>query len=78
MLINVDPEQLKPARLYFTVTKDGTIENLKLDSGSGYPEVDKKMMELITKTPGAWLPAKNSKAETVNQELVVFFGLMGC
>jgi hypothetical protein len=75
---NVDPEKLKPAKLFFTVTKDGTIKNVHLDRPSGYPEVDKKMIELIKQVPGTWLPAENTKGEKVDQELVVSFGLMGC
>jgi len=76
--INIDPEKLKPAKLYFTVTKNGSIENVKLDKSSGYPLVDKTMFELITKTLGKWQPAENHKGEKVDQELVVSFGLTGC
>jgi len=75
---NVDPEKLKPAKLYFTITKNGSIKNVKLDRPSGYPLVDKTMIELITKTSGKWIPAENYTGEKVNQELVVSFGLMGC
>ncbi len=71
-------EKLRPAKLFFTVTKIGTIENVKLDRSSNYPAVDKKMIELISKTPGNWEPAENFKGEKVDQELVVSFGLMGC
>jgi len=75
---NVVPEKLKPAKLYFTVTKKRTIENVKLDRSSNYPLVDKKMIELINKTQDKWQPAENYKGEKVDQELVVSFGLMGC
>lgn len=75
---NVDPEKLKPAKLYFTVSKEGTIENVYLDRPSGYPKVDEKMIELIKNVPGTWLPAENTKGEKVPQELVVSFGLIGC
>ncbi len=75
---NVDPEKLKPAKLYFTVTKKGTIKNVKLDRSSNYPLVDEKMIELINNTQRKWLPAENYKGEKVDQELVVSFGLMGC
>ncbi|PTM08999.1 MAG: hypothetical protein DA407_06740 [Bacteroidetes bacterium] len=75
---NVDPEKLQPAKLYFTVTKNGTIENIKLDRTSNYPLVDYTMIELITKLPGTWIPAENHEGEKVDQELVVSFGLMGC
>lgn len=75
---NVDAEKLQPAKLFFTVTKNGTIENVNLDRPSGYPNVDETMKELITETQGAWKPAENSKGEKVDQELVISFGLMGC
>ena len=75
---NVQADKLQAAKLFFTVTKNGTIENVKLDRSSNYPAVDKRMIELITKTPGAWEPAENSKGEKVDQELVISFGLMGC
>ena len=75
---SVNPEKLQPAKLFFTVTKKGTIEHVKLDRSSNYPLVDKTMIELITKTPGTWEPAQNSKGEKIDQELVISFGLMGC
>ena len=75
---NVEFKKLQPAKLFFTVTKKGTIENVKLDRSSNYPLVDEKMMELISKAPGTWQAAENYKGEKVDQELVVSFGLMGC
>ncbi|NNL31707.1 MAG: energy transducer TonB [Flavobacteriaceae bacterium] len=75
---DVDPNDFRPAKLYFTVTKNGTIENVSLDRSSNFPEVDAKMIELISKTPGQWIPAENSKGEKVDQEFVVSFGLLGC
>lgn len=75
---NVDPEKLKPAKLFFTVTKNGTIDNIHLDRSSNYPEVDEVMIKLISEVPGTWIPAENSKGERVDQELVVSFGLIGC
>ncbi|MGB6268604.1 MAG: hypothetical protein WBF67_06280 [Olleya sp.] len=74
----VNPKKLRPAKLYFTVTKLGTIENVRLDRGSYYPKVDNKMIELIKTLPETWTPAENEKGEKVDQELVVSFGLMGC
>ncbi len=74
----VDPKKLRPAKVYFTVTKLGAIKNVRLDRSSYYPKVDNRMMELIKTLPGTWTPAKNVNGEQVNQELVVFFGLMGC
>lgn len=74
----VDPDKLKPAKLFFTVTKNGTIENIHLDRSSNYPSIDKYMIKLINQVPGEWKPAVNSNGENVDQELVVSFGLMGC
>tara|TARA_R110000787_G_scaffold22308_3_gene64932 strand:- start:5328 stop:6137 length:810 start_codon:yes stop_codon:yes gene_type:complete len=76
--VHVEPEKLQPAKVFFTVTKNGTIKNVYQDRLSGYPEVDKKMLELILNLPGTWEPAENTKGEKVDQELVVSFGLMGC
>lgn len=75
---NVDPEKLQAAKLFFTVTKKGAIENIRLDRTSNYPLVDKTMIELIKNTPGTWKPAENFEGKKVDQELVVSFGLMGC
>ena len=74
----VDEDKLQPAKLFFTVTKNGTIENVHLDRSSNYPSVDKFMIELIKKLPAEWKPAENHKGEKVDQQLVVSFGLMGC
>ena len=75
---HVDPEKLRPAKLYFTVTKAGSIDNVYLDRSSFYPSVDDKMIELIKSTTGQWIPAEDMNGEPVDQELVVSFGLKGC
>ena len=75
---HVIPEKLQPAKLFFTVTKKGTIEHVRLDKSSNYLEVDKRMIELISTLPGKWKSAQNIEGENVDQELVVSFGLMGC
>ena len=75
---HVNPDKLQPAKLFFTVTKKGTIEHIHLDQSSNYPEVDKKMIELLQHVPASWIPAKDDEGNLVDQELVVSFGLMGC
>ena len=70
--------KLKPGKVSFTVSKNGLIKNVKLSSTSGYPSIDKLLIELITKIPRTWEPAENYKGEKVDQELTFFFGLMGC
>ncbi|WP_397362753.1 energy transducer TonB [Olleya sp. R77988] len=78
LIKTVDPYKLQAAKLYFVVTKDGSIKNVRLDRTSKYPEVDKKMINLIKTLPEAWIPAENDKGEKIDQEMVVSFGLMGC
>lgn len=75
---NLDPRKLQPAKLYFTVTKNGLVENLHLDSSCGYSTIDIEMIEIITNTAGKWTPAENAKGEKMDQELVVSFGIVGC
>ena len=74
----IKENQLQPGKVSFTVTKEGTIANVKLTSTSGYASVDKMLIELIKNMPGKWNPAENSRGEKVEQELVFFFGLEGC
>ena len=74
----IKQDKLQPGKVSFTVTKEGTISNVKLTSTSGYPSVDEALIELVSKIPGKWDPAKNSKGKKVDQELVFFFGLQGC
>jgi len=75
---NLNVKKLQPAKLYFTVSKYGTISNVRLDKSSGYPTIDDTMIELITNTSGKWTPAENSNGIRVDQELVVSFGIIDC
>ena len=71
-------EKLRPAKLHFTVTKEGKVANVYIGNHSGYEPIDKKLTELLYKLPGKWKTAENSKGEKVDQELVVSYGLEGC
>jgi hypothetical protein len=71
-------EKLKPGQVNFTVTKEGKITNVILESTSGYPSIDETLVDLITNMPKIWIPATNSKGEKVEQDLVFFFGTPGC
>lgn len=74
----VQEKKIKPGKIYFTVSKKGTISNVKLTATSGYSSIDELLMGLIIDVPGKWEPAENSKGEKVDQELVISFGNMGC
>ncbi|KAA3628462.1 MAG: hypothetical protein DWQ02_19295 [Bacteroidetes bacterium] len=77
-IVAVPREKLEPGKVYFTVNKNGTIENVKVVSDSGFGSVDEKMVELISNMPGKWRPAQNSIGEKVDQELVLFYGGDDC
>ncbi len=75
---SIDKTQLQPGKLRFTVSKEGKVEQVNLESTSGFTCIDEKMIQLIKRLPGAWQPATNSKGEKVDQELVFSFGNIGC
>jgi len=79
-LLNVEADKLRPAKLYFTVTIEGTIANIRLDNHSGYKILDETLVSLISKAPGIWLPAENAEGKKVIQELVISIVIkgMGC
>ncbi|HKK39413.1 MAG TPA: hypothetical protein VJ949_08340 [Cryomorphaceae bacterium] len=77
-IYNLDEEKLQPAKLHFTVTKNGTVEDVSLDRTSGYSNIDETMIRLANDLPGEWQPAENAKGEKVDQTLVVSFGIVGC
>ena len=74
----VNERKLKSGRIFFTVTKNGDISDVKLTSTSGYPSIDLYMIEVIKSIPGDWEAATNSIGQKVDQELVFSFGTMGC
>ena len=74
----IKEDQLRPGKVSFTMTKEGTIVNVKLTETSGYPSVDEELVKIITNMPEKWKPAENSKGEKVDQEFVFFFGTQGC
>lgn len=74
----IKEEDLRPGKIFFTVTAKGTISGVELISTSGYPAIDKTMVDLITNAPGKWAPAANAKGENIDQGLVFSFGIIGC
>ncbi len=71
-------KELRPAMLYFTVTKAGKLKKLNLGRGSNFSKIDTKVIELLKTTTGKWKPARDSKGNKIEQELVVAFGIGGC
>ena len=75
---NLTTDNLRPAKLYFTVTKKGKISKIKLDRSSGSEALDESMIKLLKKAPGKWNAAENINGEKTDQELVISFGIRGC
>lgn len=68
-------DDLGAIKISFIVTKNGIVTDVKHDAmTTGYPSIDKKLIELIENIPGKWTPAKNAKGEKMEQELVFTFG----
>ncbi len=71
-------DSLERGMISFTVTKKGSITKVELLASSGYPVIDKTMVELITNAPGRWEPAADTEGKKIDQELVFSFGRGGC
>ena len=76
--LTVVKDLVRPGRILFTVTAEGTIENVVLNSSSGFAFLDLRLVELLNNLPEKWEPATNENGEAVDQDLVFFFGTMGC
>ncbi len=74
----IEQDLLRPGQVSFTVTEKGVVDNVKLQSTSGYASIDDTLFDLICNMPEIWQPATNAKGEAVPQELVFFFGQEGC
>jgi TonB family protein len=74
----VDAKSMRTGKVYFTVAKDGTVSAARLSESSGYPLLDKQVLELVHTLPGTWRPASNAVGEAVEQEFVFSFGAVGC
>ncbi|MBL4585928.1 MAG: hypothetical protein JKX84_02555 [Flavobacteriales bacterium] len=77
-IANLEVKKLQPGKVFFTITENGTITDVKLLLTCGYNSIDKLMINLITNAAGKWKPASNANGKIVEQELVFSFGDMGC
>lgn len=68
-------DKLGAIKISFIVNKQGIVTNVKHDAmTTQYPSIDEKFMQLVKDIPGEWIPAKNSKGETMDYEFVFTFG----
>lgn len=74
----IDMENIKPGRIKFTIDEKGIVRNVNLDSSSGFTEIDEAFLTHIAMMPGTWTPAQNEKGQDITQELIFFYGSVGC
>lgn len=74
----LERDKLQPGKFFFTVTKAGSISNIKVVATSGYPLIDDKLVSILENMPENWKPAENGDGVKVDQELVFSFGSEGC
>ncbi|WP_034062333.1 hypothetical protein [Lacinutrix jangbogonensis] len=72
--LNLDSKKVRAAKIYFKISKKGTLKNVYMERTTGYPILNTKLIELISTIPGQWEPAKNSNGEIVEQEFAFTFG----
>ena len=70
-------KQLQQAVVQFTINEEGEIANAQLTKTSGNPEIDKLLLDTITKMP-KWKPAEDSHGIKVKQEFEFSVGSAGC
>ncbi|NNE29785.1 MAG: hypothetical protein HKN16_09110 [Saprospiraceae bacterium] len=77
-LHGVEEGGLRPGRINFVVTEEGNINQVEFESTCGYDLIDEEFSSLLKGMKGKWIPATNAEGEKVSQELVFFYGKMGC
>jgi TonB family protein len=75
---HVKRDEVGRCRIFFTVTNDGSIDDVKLIETSNYQDVDKAMIKVVKDMPLKWTPAQDENGDKVNQEFVFTFGRAGC
>ncbi|MGE0560671.1 MAG: energy transducer TonB [Flavobacteriales bacterium] len=73
------PNDIEQCMVDFTINEEGGISNVSISMTSGKLEIDKLLVELVSKMP-KWKPAQNSKGVNVKQEFQLTIGnaAIGC
>jgi len=74
----IDEDKLGPGRIYIKVGIDGKLTDVELKSSSRQAALDQRVLELMRSLPGEWKVAEAADGSKVEQELVLFFGILGC
>jgi hypothetical protein len=60
------------------VNEKGVVEEVKITSSCGFDYMDEKMLSLIENMPGIWVSARDAEGNPTSQDLVFYYGKMGC
>lgn len=74
----LDPVKLRPGQIRFTVGTDGRLKDARVIASTTYPDLDARILELISNAPGEWSAAQDDLGQPVEQELILYYGAMGC
>jgi len=77
-VVSSNEDKMRPAKLYFTINTEGKISKVSVRNTCGFKHLDDKLEVLMWEAPGTWEPARSATGETVEQELVLSYGLAGC
>lgn len=78
LLANIELNRFDPGKIEFTITKDGSIQDIRMVFSCGVKEIDEKILQLFELMEGKWEPATNALGENVEQQLTFFYGAFGC
>ncbi|MCE4566366.1 energy transducer TonB [Maribellus sp. CM-23] len=70
-------EELQTMFIFFEVTEEGKVSDVRLAKTSGFSEVDNLLLELISQMPG-WTPAKDATGKKVKQKFEFALGNSDC
>ncbi len=74
---HVKSDKVGRGRIFFTVTNNGSIADVKMVETSNYSDVDEALIKIVKNLPRKWTPAQNENGKKVDQEFVFTFGRAG-
>lgn len=77
-ITGINVNAIQPGKLIFTITTEGQLTNVHMESSCGIEKIDKVMRDALKNIPEGWEPAKNQQGDKVEQILVFSYGIMGC
>jgi hypothetical protein len=73
----ISKKKMASGSIKFTIAEDGSIENPIISKETGHEDIDKILLDLITKMP-KWNPAKTIEGKNIKQEFEFRLSNNGC